>query len=523
MTLKGMVDVSAQPAFQGNMMVQRQGSTPIQRAQVVCQMLAHAGEYGVVTDLSRSVGVSRQTLYTWAERASQVLAQAFLPTPAVSVVTPALERAILTLLVEGHASIRGIQACLQATTHQHVSLGTISTVIAEAQRRAQAWMTSHAPPTSRALALDEIYGRKRRGAYLNVVDLDSWAVWAAEGPLPVDADTWTLVLWEVQARGLRWHATVSDGAPAMQQACATVDPAGQHGRDVWHLLHTCSQIQARVDRVVQTLEGQADTAQRYAARLAAGARPRGRQPVALDAAHAAQLTLARQTAQALRYLTDELHTLLEVVVLRPVGVLDGVTRQADIDAVLGLLGEVRDAAAAGQQVHLRALHTTLTRALPAALAFAAGVERVQQEMHSVVGERGVTLIAWAWQRRRILGPDTEVLVGGLPEAWRQAARVLITTWEGAARASSAVENWHSSVRPHLAVHRTLSPGLLAVLAVWHNHRVFPRGAHAGVSPVQLSGMTDAPTDWLVALGYPPASDTSMLPTRHATPRLALAA
>jgi hypothetical protein len=99
-----------------------------------------------------------------------------------------------------------------------VSLGTIVAVIAEAERRALAWMATHAPPTSRALALDEIYGRKRRGAYLNVVDLDSWAVWAAEGPLPVDAETWTLVLWEAQDRGLRWHATVSDGAPAMQQA-----------------------------------------------------------------------------------------------------------------------------------------------------------------------------------------------------------------------------------------------------------------------------------------------------------------
>ena len=72
------------------------------------------------------------------------------------------------------------------------------------------------------------------------------------------------------------------------------------------------------------------------------------------------------------------------------------------------------------------------------------------------------------------------------------------------RASSAVETWHSVLRPHLAVHRTLSPGLLALLAVWHNHRVFPRGVHQGQSPLHLSGLIDAPTDWLVALGYPPA-------------------
>jgi hypothetical protein len=486
-------------------------------------MLAQAGDYGVVTQLSRELGVSRQTLYTWTHHGSHALEQAFLPTSTDGDVPPALERAILTVLVEGHASVRGIQACLRATTGQHVSVGTISAVVAEAEQRALDWMATHAPPTSRAVALDEIYGRQRRGAYLNVVDLDSWAVWAAEGPLPVDADTWTLVLWEAQARGLRWHATVSDGAPGMQQACVTVDPTGQHGRDVWHLLHTCSQVQGRVDRVVANWEGQAATAQRYAARVAAGERPRGRQPSALDAAHATQLTGAQRTAQALRYLTAELHALLEVVVLRAVGVLDAATRQTELDALLGLLAEVRDGAAPGQQAHLRSLHTTLTRALPAALAFVAGVERVEQDLRRVLGPAGLALVAWAWQRRALLGPSTAELLEGLPAAWQSAARVLIATWDGAARASSAVEGWHSIVRPHLAVHRTLSAGLLALVAVWHNHRVFSRGAHRGASPLQLSGMADVPTDWLSALGYPPATDVPRPAPVYAAPQCVMAA
>ncbi len=149
------------------------------------------------------------------------------------------------------------------------------------------------------------------------------------------------------------------------------------------------------------------------------------------------------------------------------------------------------------------------------------MEQIQQDLGSVVGPTGLALIAWAWQRRAILGPSTEELVAGLPAGWRQVARVLLATWDGAARASSAVENWHSIVRPHLAVHRTLAPGLLAVLAVWHNHRVFARGAHAGTSPLQLSGMPEAPTDWLVALGYSPA--TAAPRTMAAPPVLPLAA
>jgi hypothetical protein len=292
---------------------------------------------------------------------------------------------------------------------------------------------------------------------------------------------------------------------------------------VWHLLQSWSQVQGRIDRVVTALAAQAVTAQRYAERVAAGERPRGRHPVALDAAHAAQLRGAQRTAQALVYLTGELHALLEVVVLRPRGVLDAVTRQAELDTLLALLVEVGDGAAPGQQAHLRSLHTTLTRALPQALAFVAGVERVQQDLHGVVGAAGLALLAWAWQRRAILGPSTDEVVAGVPAAWRQAARVLLATWDGAARASSAVEGWHSIVRPHLAVHRTLSAGLLALLAVWHNHRVFSRGAHRGASPLQLSGMAEAPTDWLVALGYPPAMHAPHVAEAPAASQVAMAA
>src|SRR5438067_7843858 len=103
--------------------------------------------------------------------------------------------------------------------------------------------------------------------------------------------------------------------------------------------------------------------------------------------------------------------------------------------------------------------------------------------------------------------DATQVVAALPPEWQAAARVVVHAWATAGRASSAVETWHSILRPHLAVHRTLSRGRLALLAVWHNHRLFTRGAHKGRSPLQLSGIADAPTDWLVALGYPPAAAT----------------
>ena len=486
-------------------MVQSHPSTPAERAQWATHMLAHPGEYGLITQLSRTLNVSRPTLYAWKATAQHALEQAFRGTPPTTRVPPSLERQIVTLLVEGHTSYANIQTCLATLTGQQVSIGTIATVIQAAQQRAQQWMSTHAPACPRTLALDEIYANNRQGAYLNVVDTDSWAVWAAEGPLAVDADSWTLLLWLAQDRGLTWQATVSDGGDALRAACQTVDPDGRHQRDVWHLFHFWNQIQHRVTRRLTALQAQTASVARQAARIAAGQKPRGGHPRTDVAAHQADVAQVQQTDADLRALGHELQRVLAVVVLDRDGVQDVARRHQDLLALLDLLSEVQAQACAPLHGEIKRLHTHLRLAQAAVLAFVAPLDQVQQDMAVVLGRDGLALLAWAWQRRSSLAMDATQLVAALPPVWQAAARVVVHAWATAGRASSAVENWHSILRPHLAVHRSLSPGLLALLAVWHNHRVFRRGVHKGCSPLQLSGMVDAPTDWLVGLGYPPAS------------------
>jgi len=465
--------------------------------------------------------VSRQTLYTWAEQGRSALEQAFQPRALEVVSTPGLERQVLSLLVEAHATTRGIQTSLWPVARQRVSLGTISAIVQEAQRRAQAWLSSHAPPASRPLGLDEMCGNDRRGAYLHVVDTASWAVWAAAGPVPVDTESWTLVRWLAQARGLRWHATIRDGGGAIEAAVRAVDPTGQHRRDVWHVWHVCAQVQGRRDRRVTQGEAQTASIQRQAARIAAGQRPLGRNPRTDLGAHRATCAQARATADALRFLTTTLHLRLEVIVLTPTGLLDAAGREAELTTLLVLLDELAATAPTAHQAELARLHRHLTLALPGLLAFAPPLDRVQQDATVVLGATGRALVAWAWQRRAILAPRRDDLVAQFPPAWQPAARVLMVAGETAVRASSAPSasgqaNWHSILRPHLAVHRVLAPGLLALLVVWHNHRAFARGPHAGVSPLHLSGMRDAPSDWLVALDYPPPDVHSANHTRTTT-------
>jgi hypothetical protein len=192
-----------------------------------------------------------------------------------------------------------------------------------------------------------------------------------------------------------------------------------------------------------------------------------------------------------------------VVVLWRRGLLSARERQVELEAVLDLLAQVAASAPPAQQREVQGLHSHLLAVLPGLLTFAVPVEQVQLSLAGVLSSEQQSLLAWAWLRRKALGWRSREIVAAIPEGWRSAARVLLAAWDDAVRVSSAVERWHSILRPHLAVRRSLTSGMLALLAVWHNHRVFSRGVHKGTSPLHLSGMIDAPSDWLIALGYPP--------------------
>jgi transposase-like protein len=501
-------------------MVRTHPSTPEQRAQWTALMLAHQGQYGSVTRLSRESGVSRPTLYAWREKAQQALLHAFSAPLRPPGIPTDQARQILTAWVL-HASDRGIQTAMRELARQGVSLATITAVLAEAQQRALRWMQTHIPSSVRALALDEIYANNRCGAYLNVVDVHSGAVWASEGPLPVDTDSWTLLLWSLQDRQLRWDRLVADDGAAIAAACRTVSPQLPLQRDQWHLWHRCAQVQARLSRWLRKLELQTPIVARQAARLATHQRPRGPNPKTDLSAHAQEVERARGLVEALRVLTHELRRLLSVVVIDQRGVLDAAQRQADVAAALELLAEVVECAPAPQQAEVQRLQTCIQEALPQVLTFVAQLDQVQHDLRSVLAPERQALLGWAWLRRKALGWSSHEIVAAIPADWQDAARVLLASWDAAVRVSSAVERWHSILRPHLAVHRTLSTGMLALLAVWHNHRVFTRGVHKGKSPLHLSGMLDAPTDWLLALGYPPPG--AAVPPTGSMSELALAA
>ncbi len=458
--------------------------------------------------MSRKYEVSRQTFYSWKAKGQQALQEALAPKQPQVEAGSELHRAVLTLLVQGHASYRGIQACLKELLGLQVSLGTISAIVQTAGQRAQGWLVQQVLAQERVVALDEQYNSKRGEAYLNVVDAHSGQVWATLPPVAVDRESWTLALWYLQEQGVVCASGVSDGGGmAIHEALQTTKAISTHQRDVWHLLRLAGQVQARLERAVQAEEDRQRVIERQARELAlTGRRSAGRQAKTTSSEQAQMLIELHRLLEAARYLFAQLRELVEIAVLtgrNEPRLLDYQTRRSEVQMMLDLLEEAIQSVPLTLQHEVQRVIKQVRLALPALLYFAQDLEACQQEASAQLGEAAVGLITWAGPRRKVLGEQPQQVLGAMDPAWRAAAARLLATWNQAVRASSVVENWHSIVRPHLAVHRSLSAGILALLAVWHNHRIAQRGLHQGKSPLMRSGMSQQSHDWLMALGYPP--------------------
>ncbi len=72
------------------------------------------------------------------------------------------------------------------------------------------------------------------------------------------------------------------------------------------------------------------------------------------------------------------------------------------------------------------------------------------------------------------------------------------------RASSAIENVHSVLRPYIRVHKRVSPGFLDLFSFYWNTRKRRWGRHKGTSALEVLTGESHP-DWLTMLGFPPAA------------------
>lgn len=94
-------------------------------------------------------------------------------------------------------------------------------------------------------------------------------------------------------------------------------------------------------------------------------------------------------------------------------------RKLELETVLALVEEVREQALPSVRKEFLSLSKHLRLALPYLLLFAADLDAPQLQAEQRLGPEAVRLIAWAWQRRAVLGPSITDLVASFDPTWRE--------------------------------------------------------------------------------------------------------
>jgi hypothetical protein len=481
---------------------QRENITLESRIHIVTTILSQPKQYGLVSRLAGEYNLSRQSIYTMLQRSQRGLADSLRPRPpgrvaaaqAVNINKSRLDRAIVTLTVAAHASLEGIQGCLEEMFELHRSKGYISGVLDQAAVGARAFLEQMCPPDPIRADLDEIFAGSR--PHLVAVDHDSMLILSLECSDSRDSTAWGVTLLDQQARGVVLAEAASDGALGIAGGLKEAAVECVHLGDLFHVERDLMRVAGQLEKAAYGALKQEEQELLAAAEAQAIQPRRGpkRKPKLKLEDALSQSRRAMQSYDDYCYLVGVVREVMEPVD-GPSGKLHrSLESREDLRAVVALLQEWQDH-------RVTRVAGRLDRAIDGLVIYQDQLAKQLAPWIAQLGEDRVALICWSWRYRKGLGLMTpEALEKAFPEEQQTEVKAIWAALDNTHRASSLVECINSLLRPHLLVHRGADQGLLDLLACYYNHRVFSRGKRRGQSPLQLAGIADE-GDWLSAIGF----------------------
>jgi hypothetical protein len=461
------------------------------RLQLTLDMLTPCAVrgWGRVTALATEYHLSRTRLYELRDcgRAALLTAlapQAPGPHPAVTTlkVDAAFIQRALAILATLRGSVRGLQQGLELLFQTPRSVGYISQTLTALGARATAQNAALCVPLPVLAEADEIF--QGRQPCLTVVDGRSFLVLNLTPAAARDATTWGLTFLDLQARGIQFQDLASDASPGIRAGAEAAQLAVPLRPDLFHLLEQAWRVGRRLERQAYQAMHLAERARRAAQETQTAHRRRGRPlKVALPLAEA----LAQET-QAISVYDQYVWLLGEVrLALEPLSLSDRLssvaTARRTVETALELLATLPDTA-------IHTLVQQLQDHLAALLAPLAWLEQTLAPYRRDLEPASEMTILWAWRHRQALALAPGE---GFPTHLQATVRAFWTALSFFHRASSLAESLHSWLRPYLALHRGIPQWLLPLLQLVWNHHPFRRGKRAGSTPLQLAGVSAAPT------------------------------
>ena len=362
-----------------------------------------------------------------------------------------------------------------------------------------------------AVAIDEMFWH--RHPILTGIDLDSGFLFSAEKALDRSGPEWVSRLTTLKANGLDPAVIIKDAGSAMAEAATQVFPNADQRDDLFHAIALLNEtgrfLENAAYRAIKTFEALDKKRKRAKKnRRALGQKCRHYRPrmesaidrydtfdglseevkvlLRLCDAGSGELRSAEEVRQRLPHLAEQIASL-------------GSKRARKVGRYLK--GRVE-----GLCSYLSALSSELS-----SCAQLLGDGRL---VECVIRSYQANLLAGRgprWQRAErqveLEGAVVELVeVSGSPSRLCRAVEVVVPILERRHRASSAIENVHSVLRPYIGVHKRVSQGFLDLFRFYWNTRKRRWGRHKGTSALEV--LTGEPhADWLTLLGFPPSDPT----------------
>ncbi len=492
--------------------------------EVAIRALILQGQHGGVAALAREFGVHRQKIYDVRQQAEDAIAAAFAARDEVQAGTFTLRvseadiaRTVIAMRVATPSSIRDEVALLPIIYGTGWSYGKIQAVLVDAERRAATHNRQVDLSPVSHVALDEMFSQGK--PVFGGVDLDSGYLLVLDVCPTRSGAEWAEVLGAQQEdQGLSPSVVVKDAGSGLAAGVGEAWPKAEQRDDLFHVLYLIGKEAAHLERRAYGAIGAVEVivARRRRARSPTQLRSLGKELGIAEETMARSIdrydrfeALRRETRRMLT-LTErgsgQLRTSSEVTV--------ALIRIADEMPSLGgprilkIAGYVRNRAA-GLGLYLDALQRRLDEATEAAGGHAPTAAATRAYQASLDVYQGGPRWDRAARRDALKAATTQLLdaTGRDPERLQRAVAAVVPLLVARHRASSAIENLNSVLRPYLAVQKHAHQGFLDLFRFYWNTRTREWGRHKGTSAHEV--LTGAPVaDWLTLLGFPPGKATA---------------
>lgn len=470
--------------------------------------------YGDKKELSERYGVSRPTLYEVEETAEEVLKDYFEcgGYRYIKVDQCQLNRAIVGTRAITSSSLRNIEDLIPIFyPGVRCSYGSIQKVTIEAGLQSSERLKKVDLSAIKESALDEMFSQG--DPVLAGVDLESGYLFGLNHCQSRSSDDWRQFLEEGKEQGLDLEVVIKDRAAGIAAGVKDAFPDAEQRDDCFHLLYELNKVRSLLERKAYgAIQTEHDEKKRLD-KIDWDKEPDkwlSQEPITFKAETRCPQAIEQfdRVDQAIKKVRRALtHIDIDEARLR------------DGDEAEQLIKEAAEEIRAVDHHRCQKVATyTYNCAEGVTLATHNLMNRLAT-LYKTYSKEVVLLACLLWQvlemldktnlspRRRFLeryaAGTWKLLKQQDDKSWHAAFQAVKQELEHHHRASSAIEGFNSTLRPHLYVHKSVSQNFLDLFSAYYNLRTRRWGKHKGTSAHEtLTGQVV--DDWLTEIGYPPS-------------------